>query len=796
MSTPLIDKKGRPFVFDGTPDELQAALTDGYRVDTGEGPTAIESLKGAASDLSESVNAVGLGALQGATAGGYGAYLGATQPHETKRAVLEAMEANPLATGAGELGGMLLSPLNKLAPAIEGPRAATLAGRLAQKVVGGAAVGSLYGAGNTVSDAALGDTQLTAERLVTGAGLGVVLGGLGGGVGGAIEEGAAKLLPKLGTVIKGGQSALDEIADDAAVRSTRAQQSAINKLGDDKFQAVADVLRDRGHLKLSPEAMAESLAGDREALGKRLGQFLDDAETAGHTPDHARTLQRLDDWFAKLDGVEQDAIKGEYTSARGAVEKMGTKGGGFRDFDALKQSIQERGKFSGPIPVDNMSLRLKRGLAGEFRDELDQQLLPKLGSDAAKEFTESKVAYGALKDAERLAASGLGRPGGAGYVGLKDLMSGAAFGSLSHPLGLAAAIGSKLLREHGQAIIARIADRLAKSPALEAVAQSFAKALPTAAPQLGRYGPSLVLAAQRSSSLALAQHMVTAQVDPEYAANAQLAGLRPETPDEHVASLGKAADIASIKAALKSHDVAQDDAMRHIVKGTKPPAATPVLKRQDFGSKQLRRDSQAAHSHIVGQIRQLAADPNALIDLVASNTGAIANAAPGVTAHLTAVADRAVRYLATQAEVPPKPGPMAHEWIPTEAERHKFALKLEAIQEPMSILRHAAKGMLTRGQIEAVSAVYPQFMEQIRTKALEQMTSGEKMPYQSRLMLSMLTGVDADGTTSPKAIAANQSAIAAASAKEEQPQPSDTKLGVAGRAATTGQKNELESEAA
>jgi hypothetical protein len=803
MTTPLIGPDGRKYTLErDEPAALDAAIKAGYRVETAETPqTTLEGLKETAADVAAPLNAAGLGALQGATAGGYGAYVGTTQPHETKQAMLTAMEENPLATGVGELAGMVASPINKLMPAIEGTRAATALGRLGQKAISGGVVGSLYGAGNTVSDAALGDTQLTAEKLIAGAGLGAVLGSLGGGVGGAIEEGAAKLLPKLSTVIKGGQSALDEVADHATLKAFRNTAKELRKYADaDVADAVATV-RERGHLKLSPEAMEKSLAADASRVGADKGAFLDAAEAAGTKPSPSGFLKALDDFEAGLGPTERQSIAADLKNARKAFDEIsmrpvtatGKTGSGWRAFDAEKQAIQARAKFSkGPAGVDDLTLPLKRQLAGAVRAELDRQLVPALGAEG-QAFLDTKKLYGSLKTAERLAGTGAGR--GTSFS-LVDIASSIGAGGL-HPLGLATGLGTKLLRENGAAIIAQTADRLSKSPALKAVAQSFAAMLPTTAPKLGSYGPSLLLAAQRSPELALAQHIVTAQLDPTYSADAQLAGLRPETPDEHLASLSRATDLAATQAAMLEHDRAIDEGLQHVIKGTRPAASSPVLKTQDFGAKRMRQESHEAHRRRVEELRQLAADPQALIDRSAKNLTSFGAVAPAVSAAMTATAQRAVTYLAKAAEVPPKPGPLARDWVPTQAERHKFALKLEAVQDPMSILRHAARGTLVRPQLEAVRAVYPSFAKAVEDRALEQLASGEPMPYRARLMLSLLTGVSADGTTRPQAIAANQRAITNAAGKPSEQMGQVTEgaeLGDARRMSTPGQRREMEKQ--
>src|SRR5206468_3763638 len=107
---------------------------------------------------------------------------------------------------------------------------------------------------------------------------------------------AKAVLPRVSSLAKRAQSALDDIADDAAIKSTRAQQNVINKIGDERLKEVSSVLRERGHLKYTPEQMAESVSKDREQVGKLLGKFLDDADAGSAKVDHMKILSRLDDF--------------------------------------------------------------------------------------------------------------------------------------------------------------------------------------------------------------------------------------------------------------------------------------------------------------------------------------------------------------------------------------------------------------------------------------------------------------------------------------------------------------------
>lgn len=802
--TTLIGPDGREYDFDDAAPgaDLATALKSGYRQPGADGRTFGEAALGAVHDVGEAAGAAALGVTQGLTAGAYGAVTGAVDPALGAEMLAEQQES-PIAYGVGELTGMVTSPLNAVGAAVTGGvGAATRLGRVASQALGGATVGSLYGAGNAASEASLGNLDITAEKLLAGAGLGALLGAAGGGLGGLLDEGVKALAPKLGTLIGKTQSALDDVANDAAIKSTRAMQGELNKVGDDRLRAAAEAMRSRGHLRLSPEKMAEAISKDVQGVGALKGKFIDEAEAVGR-PVYSAIAKRLDEFEAGINPLERQAIAADLRGAREALSELGSRpvsavgkgGSSFRALDDLKQTIQAKAKFSkGPVPLDDVTFGLKRQLAGIFRDELDQQLLPVLGADAGKAFLESKALYGALKDAERLAISGANRTGG---FGLKD-MAAAAIGGNLHPMGIVAGIGNRVLREGGPAIIARLADGLAKSPVLATIAKSFATKLAEVAPRMGQYGPMLAQEASLSAERAMAVHMAYSQLDPGYSATAQLAGLVPEAPDEHDAALSRATGLTAIQAKMKAQSEEVKSKVDRVFKGGKA-SPSGAIKSQDFGSMRMRRDSPAAYQKRVEEVRQLAADPEALLDRVTKNMGPMSSIAPGVAASMTAAAQRAVTYLAQAAEEPSPAGPMAAGWSAPEAERFIFGQKLQVVERPFAVLDHAAAGTLTETHVEALKAVYPQLWQEMADAALEKMADGPKgVPYQQRLMLSMLTGIDVDGTMSQASISRNQEAMRGTKEEETANAPPksgarNSEMTLAARTALPSQRRELES---
>lgn len=883
MSIDLVSPDGKPWVLDNEdPKALDEALRQGFTR-----PVAPKE----ESDIESVGNAAGTAVYSAAnalTAGGLGAVIGlAARPNrhgysdqaalDTAKFVKEQTEAHPIAAGVGELAGTVASPINAIAPLIEGPRAITAVGRIGQKVAGGAAVGSLYGAGQAINEAALGDSDVTADKLIAHVGLGALLGAAGGGFGGAIEEGVSGFVPKITKSLSGSDEALQEFANDRWLKAAGGIQSDIKKIPVAEHADVADAIRTHlagdGVLPKSLDEAMESLHGERgkvaqdviresgitdagglapeqsqeealaslskghEAHGQRMGKVLDAADAAGASPEYSRIAQRYSDFEQGLNPAERDLVSKPLSDARRYIVDLASgdpKQQTFRALNDLKSTLQ---KDINWVADGTAKSGLKKQLTGVLRDEIDTQLAPQIGEGLSKEWLGAKDEFAALSRAEdalgrktstgmdairalaknadeappslnRLSAlehasnllkHGQERALGNRWLSASDYLTGIGAGVMNGgPLGAIAGLGTsiahKFMREKGAAVIAKLADKLAKTPALNSVAESFAKSIPALAPKLGPYGEALLRSLAVSPTEALATHMVLAKSDPTYAGNAQLAGLTPEDPAAHVASITKAHGLTEVATAAKRTDEAIGRHIDAVFRGDRKP--TPASTgSQDFGAKRMRQDSVAGHNTRADEVRQLAGNPQALLDRISKNLQQLGTFAPGVSSALAARANTAVQYLAQAAAVPAKGGVLAHDWDVPDADRFAFAQTYGVVENPMSVLDYCASGTCTESQIETLKAVYPKLYEQISRAALNKLTdSTSRVPYSARLMINLLTDVDPDGSMSPDSIARNQNAIVASAKKSEaQGSPSGKKsdLSMASRTALPSQQREM-----
>jgi len=118
---------------------------------------------------------------------------------------------------------------------------------------------------------------------------------------------------------------------------------------------------------------------------------------------------------------------------------------------------------------------------------------------------------------------------------------------------------------------------------------------------------------------------------------------------------------------------------------------------------------------------------------------------------------------------------------PSDADLSKFARRIEVIMNPFKILDDLGSGTITREQVEALDAVYPKYMSTIRTKVVNALAVNPRnFPYDSRVKLSLLLGMELDPSLTSGAIQSLQSSFAqqpGANAQPEAPQSQDLNLG-------------------
>lgn len=147
----------------------------------------------------------------------------------------------------------------------------------------GAFEGAAMGAGDAISEDALGDHELTAERLLSHMGHGALFGGLvGGPIGGGVEA--------LSTALRKASPTLQKASDELLVRSldpkgkmNRSIQKTIEDIGQDKFaKYVREFNLPPGKMDSDGVRVAlEKVAGDLEGVGQQYYKQVDNVAEWG-----------------------------------------------------------------------------------------------------------------------------------------------------------------------------------------------------------------------------------------------------------------------------------------------------------------------------------------------------------------------------------------------------------------------------------------------------------------------------------------------------------------------------------
>jgi hypothetical protein len=463
---------------------------------------------------------------------------GATAPEEA--AALGAGEAASGASRVAKLARVLGAPARAVGKAGE------VAGGLAESVVGrpgaggalariakqavkagatGAAEGSLFGAGQEVSEDTLGDHELTAQRLAAAVGHGALMGGMFGtalGAGtGALREGAGGILnriaptmekqadveaykaihPKLGVTKEvlaraGGEEAVGGVARkyglfgtsvvDAASSDPEAILARTTAAKEQVGQSIDKALAASGekgasikaseaiaHLNETIEKLESTAAGSQKSAPLRA--YRDQlAEKLGMTTEAVpKTSEEVKAWIKA--NPEAIAAAGNGGLPKEAFQKLVTKDSDVplaqltAERRALQANVYQYQKsLTAPLHIEEL-----RKFSGHLND-LEEQAMNKaseaVGGQEGTQLRALNKDYQRLSLIERATKERVATQATNQRLSLTDKMFGAAHvaGALAsgHPATAIAAagtaLGSKFVRERGNAMASVALGRLAK----------------------------------------------------------------------------------------------------------------------------------------------------------------------------------------------------------------------------------------------------------------------------------------------------------------------------------------------
>lgn len=201
--------------------------------------------------------------------------------------------------------------------------------------------------------------------------------------------------------------------------------------------------------------------------------------------------------------------------------------------------------------------------------------------------------------------------------------------------------------------------------------------------------------------------------------------------------MARRALVASTSAARR---VPAGSAMAHFLGRASTPEAAYERRRDEII---------AANANNAEQVRNAVAD----------SLGPLGRADPHAMASMVTSATKVAQYLQSQMPVAPKSPsftPLTDaQRTPSRAEIQNFAELYEAVDKPLQTLSKLSRGTVSRDQVRAIAACYPDMYEAIRTETLRRLREsdeqGQEIPYRQRVILDGLLDLQgqADRTLQP-----------------------------------------------
>ncbi len=752
-------------------DRAEEAFAQGYRLETPADVKAREFHEKYGRGFGNELRAFGEGAARAATFGGSDVLFRALGVSAEDLAGRK--EANPVAEGVGEVGGVLTSLLIPIPGSTAGATAKALTGgakvlsaaekaaagaralegaitpvqqiarlgkatealaarglesfaakgtaekvaaRALEAFAGTAVEGAAYSAGMVLSEKALGDPDLTVSRAFGEIGMGAILGGTlgiaGAGAGAALGAGASKMKALLSEVFD---------ADSLAKLAGQAEGKALGLAGRPGEPKVpTDVL---GSWALNEEhaVLGNKPIGGAASVKSTLKNARLVKEAAGERI--GAIASSLDEQLGRPAMDLADLVRPPTEGDPGGrmwreIYEPLTQSPVHNDLaEAVKGKLTEFWDAYKDGPVS-----FKR--AREFVNSFDEYLTNKFDSPVKAPWVARALrmrgiandAIDARMDAEIANLGGVKLADGS-KVGMDGwLKAKTDFGRSAEIIRSA----GKVLKGQQKHRFFSLTDQLWGLGAfgLGGIPGAVATALTNKAAR--EYGPQVVAAALNRVSKLEFLRSASAAAEQRFGAAVK---------DILASKVGGRGQQALVKRAAMDLLGAAPSSGASI--GT-PGAARPAGWKADLFQNNL------------DVIDHYATNPEALADLLDANLAPVYEVAPNVAAGMAARTARAIFYLhsiAPRNERPlnafsTKPPPVS------DLEKAKYESAVDVVTDPLRLVEHAAAGRLTRTNVQHVANAFPDDLARIQLAVLEAVAGhGDEMTYDARSQAGILLGI-------------------------------------------------------
>jgi len=638
---------------------------------------------------------------------------------------------NPV-TAATSIAGKLLLPAGKLFQSAAKVGAATekyvaekltnfvgknIATSIAPKIVGGAAEGAVIMAPQAITETMLGDPDTAAESLMAGGAVGGIFGTVVG-IGGPIFS-------KLGKMAK------DKVDDVPKLKELH-ENAALNAIGASPSQRVNLKSESSDVVAMLPKFLDDATKGERSlltnptGLGKRIGTI---EEGAGATLD--KTVRQLDEKINQIASQTDDV-------GRAVLED------GMYNYQTLVQTLDEKFiKLYAGDPLYASQVKKAQGLVDSINNHVNVNLG---GNLKALNLT-------ALRDYQQK---------------LSKLISETAYGS-EQSVGIEAL---KFVKRDIQDYFKNLTPKIKETfPELGALADQFKNAN-----DLYRVAATVKDIVQKTGERADGKQFF-GLLDTTAGAAGALAG----------GSVGGIGGFAAGIAAKKAWDYARG---WYNVGGLllTEEGIAKVAKKLDAIPKALSSITKTVKAQSISKLSSLTGDKddddygklskklNNFIaapqnnEMVKSLDAMADSGAPKVAEATKLKTIEAAAYLASlmpKPLTPDNPLVKGRTYKPSDMEMTKFTRQIKIAMDPMSAIDDLNDGTLTKDQVDVLANLYPKLLDEMKTRVITAVSDNtEAVPYNKRLKLSLLLGMDLDPS-----LAQNISAIIMTPPQAQTPPP-------------------------
>lgn len=162
-------------------------------------------------------------------------------------------------------------------------------------------------------------------------------------------------------------------------------------------------------------------------------------------------------------------------------------------------------------------------------------------------------------------------------------------------------------------------------------------------------------------------------------------------------------------------------------------------------------DKSDHYAEIFNQLNDFKSNPQKLINKVDTNLKDMNRIAPNISKGMTKVALTAVDFLHSKAPKNTNFSILGNKkWKPSDQELAQFERYYKAIEDPKSVLHDLRDGVISREGVETLKTIYPNFYQEIQRHILGKATElKEELPYRDRLQLSIFFGVPIERAMQP-----------------------------------------------